>query len=119
MKNLSFHGLNAVFAAFILLVPVAAPVVSAQHHREPTREQPTVLQRQVPAPAELKARRVPTLLLAGSDDEYCPADELRAYAKAAGAEVAILEGTNHYLWRREREAATLIGSFVDGVLSPT
>jgi alpha/beta superfamily hydrolase len=72
----------------------------------------------VPAPAELKARRVPTLLLAGSDDEYCPADELRAYAKAAGEEVAILGGTNHYLWRREREAASLIGSFVDGVLSP-
>jgi hypothetical protein len=29
------------------------------------------------------------------------------------ARVEILEGTDHYLWRREREAAALIGGFVD------
>ena len=56
------------------------------------------------------------LLLAGSNDEYCPADELRAYATGGGAEVVILEGTNHYLWRREREAATLIGGFVEAAI---
>ena len=70
----------------------------------------------LPTPAEVKARRRPMLLLAGSNDEYCPADELRTYAARAGAEVVILDGTNHYLWRREREAATLIGEFVDAAI---
>jgi alpha/beta superfamily hydrolase len=67
----------------------------------------------LPSPAEVRAMHRPILFLAGSNDEYCPADELRDYARAAGAEVSILEGTNHYLWRREREAAALIGDFVD------
>ena len=66
----------------------------------------------LPSANEVKARRRPVLFLAGSHDEYCPAEELREYAAASGAEVAILEGTNHYLWRRERDAAALIGDFV-------
>jgi alpha/beta superfamily hydrolase len=70
----------------------------------------------LPSPAEVRARRVPLLLLAGSNDEYCPADELRRFGREAAAEVVILEGTNHYLWRREREAAAAVGAFVDGVL---
>jgi alpha/beta superfamily hydrolase len=72
----------------------------------------------LPAPYEVRAMRRPLLLLAGSNDEYCPADELRIYAGDAAAEVAILEGTNHYLWRREREAAGLIGAFADQALEP-
>jgi uncharacterized protein len=67
----------------------------------------------LPSAAEVKARRLPVLFLAGSNDEYCPAQELRDYAAASGAEVTILEGTNHYMWRREREAAALVGEFVD------
>lgn len=66
----------------------------------------------VPSANQVKTRRRPVLFLAGSHDEYCPAEELREYAAASGAEVAILEGTNHYLWRRERDAATLIGDFL-------
>ncbi|MDX6596012.1 MAG: uncharacterized protein QOI72_1394 [Solirubrobacterales bacterium] len=73
----------------------------------------------LPSPAEVRAMRRPILFLAGSNDEYCPADELRTYAGDAGAEVAILEGTNHYLWRREREAAALIGAFADRVIAGT
>jgi alpha/beta superfamily hydrolase len=71
----------------------------------------------LPSPAEVRAMRRPILLVAGSNDEYCPADELRAYAENAGADVRILEGTNHYLWRREREAAGLIGGFTDQALA--
>jgi alpha/beta superfamily hydrolase len=71
----------------------------------------------LPSPSEVKVLRCPVLFLAGSNDEYCPAQDLRDYAAASGAEVAILEGTNHYLWRREREAAALIGDFVDRVLA--
>jgi len=73
----------------------------------------------MPPPAQVRAMRRPVLFLAGSNDEYCPAEELRTYAAEAGAEVSILEGTNHYLWRHEREAATLIGGFADRVVAGT
>ena len=54
------------------------------------------------------------MLLAGERDEYCPPEALRTMGtEFKVARVDILEGTDHYLWRREREAATLIGEFVD------
>jgi alpha/beta superfamily hydrolase len=71
----------------------------------------------VPAPGEVRSGRRPVLVLAGDADEYCPAHELRSWAAAAGAQVSILEGTNHYLWRREREAANTVGAFVDAALA--
>ncbi len=70
-----------------------------------------------PAAAELRGLARPVLLLAGDGDVFCPPDELRAYARAlARATVEILEGTDHYLWRREREAAAIIGRFADAAL---
>jgi pimeloyl-ACP methyl ester carboxylesterase len=57
------------------------------------------------------------LLLAGERDEYCPAEELRAYGDGV-AEIVVLDGTDHYLWRREREAAAIVGGFTDRVLFP-
>ena len=70
----------------------------------------------MPTPAELRLLKRPLLLLAGANDEYCPADELRAYGEGV-AEVVIMEGTDHYLWRREREAAAIVGDFADRVLA--
>jgi uncharacterized protein len=69
----------------------------------------------LPEPAELRRLKRPVLFLAGEQDEYCPADELRAYGDGV-AEVVILEGTDHYLWRREREAAEIVGDFADRLL---
>jgi alpha/beta superfamily hydrolase len=69
----------------------------------------------LPAPAELRLLKRPMLFLAGDHDDYCPADELRAYGDGV-AEVVILEGTDHNLWRREREAATIVGHFADRAL---
>jgi alpha/beta superfamily hydrolase len=69
----------------------------------------------LPTPADLPLLKRPLLLLTGEHDEYCPASELRAYGGGV-AEVMILEGTDHYLWRREREAAVIVGDFVDRVL---
>lgn len=66
----------------------------------------------MPTAAELRLLKRPLLLLAGANDEYCPADELRAYGDGV-AEVAIMDGTDHYLWRREREAAAIVGEFAD------
>lgn len=72
----------------------------------------------LPRSEDLRALRVPVLLLSGERDEYCPAEELLALAtEFRRARVEILPGTDHYLWRREREAAALIGDFVDEVLS--
>jgi alpha/beta superfamily hydrolase len=69
----------------------------------------------LPTPAELRLLKRPLLFLTGEHDEYCPADELRAYGESV-AEVVIMEGTDHYLWRREREAAAIVGDFADRVL---
>ena len=71
----------------------------------------------IPRDAALRALRTPVMLLAGERDEYCPPEALRTMGtEFRHARVDILEGTDHYLWRREREAATLIGEFVDEVV---
>jgi uncharacterized protein len=71
----------------------------------------------LPSAAELRGLRRPVLLIAGDGDPYCPAEDLRAFTAEFGTgEMAILEGTDHYLWRREKEAAGIAGDFVDGVL---
>ncbi len=71
----------------------------------------------MPTAAELGSFARPALLLAGDGDEYCPPEDLRAYAAGFTAgRVEILSGTDHYLWRREREAAAIVGDFADGVL---
>jgi uncharacterized protein len=68
----------------------------------------------LPAPADLRTVRRPVLFLAGDGDPYCPAEELRAYAaELPQGECALMAGTDHFLWRREREAATLVGDFLD------
>jgi hypothetical protein len=64
----------------------------------------------MPSPSELRLLKRPLLLLAGANDEYCPADDLRAYGEGV-AEVVIMDGTDHYLWRHEREAAAIVGDF--------
>jgi alpha/beta superfamily hydrolase len=72
----------------------------------------------LPEATELGALRVPALLLAGEQDEFCPSRDLRAFGERfRTARVEILAGTDHYMWRHEREAASLIGGFVDGVLA--
>jgi uncharacterized protein len=71
----------------------------------------------LPGPAELRAFARPVLFLTGDGDAFCPADELRAYAAGLPqASVEILEGTDHFLWRREREAAAIVGRFADDAL---
>ncbi|HET9671290.1 MAG TPA: alpha/beta fold hydrolase [Actinomycetota bacterium] len=70
----------------------------------------------LPGASELTRLDRPLLLLAGEHDEYCPADDLRAYAESV-AEVVIVEGVDHYLSRRERDAAAIVGNFADRLVS--
>lgn len=71
----------------------------------------------LPAATELRALRRPLLFLTGERDEYCPADELRAYGDGV-AEVVIVEDTDHYLGRHERDAATIVGHVAGRLAHP-
>ncbi|MGQ0669264.1 MAG: alpha/beta hydrolase [Actinomycetota bacterium] len=72
----------------------------------------------LPGRGELGRLRRPVLLLAGEGDTFCPTPELRALgAQLTDVEVVILPGTDHFLWRRENEAAERIGEFAEHVLS--
>jgi alpha/beta superfamily hydrolase len=71
----------------------------------------------LPDAVDLRILKRPALLLAGEHDEYCPPEDLRAYGAAfPDAQVAVIEGTDHYFWRREREAAEVVGAFAERVL---
>jgi alpha/beta superfamily hydrolase len=70
----------------------------------------------IPPTGELRPFRKPMLLLAGEGDVYCPRPRLESLGRALpNAQVVILAGTDHFLWRREREAAEAVGAFVDRV----
>lgn len=66
----------------------------------------------LPPSSALPRLQRPLLFLSGEHDEYCPADELRVYADG-GAEVVIVDGVDHYLSKKEREAASFVGDFAD------
>lgn len=72
----------------------------------------------LPTVAELRAFLRPVLLLAGEGDHYSPRPALENLARKLGdAETAILPGTDHFLWRREKEAAAAVGEFASRVAS--
>jgi uncharacterized protein len=66
----------------------------------------------LPEREELARLGRPLLLIAGEHDEYCPSDELRAYGEGV-AKVVIVEGVDHYLSKRERDAAATVGDFAE------
>lgn len=71
----------------------------------------------LPEPADLRLFRRPALLLAGANDEFCPPEELEAFAAALPVGTVVIEpGTDHFFWRREKRAAEIVGSFTDRVL---
>ena len=73
----------------------------------------------LPDATDLRALRRPVLLLAGEHDTFAPAEQVHAYAASfPEATVRVVGGTDHYFWRREREAAAIVGGFVQGVLTP-
>lgn len=73
----------------------------------------------IPTPAELRLFRRPVLLVTGEADAYCPVPALEELGRSLpAAEVAVLAGTDHFLWRREREAARIVGGFASRVLAP-
>jgi uncharacterized protein len=72
----------------------------------------------LPSREDLGRLQRPLLFLSGEHDEYCPADELHAYGDGV-AEVAIVDGVDHYLSKKERDAAAIIGDFADHLVGST
>ncbi len=58
----------------------------------------------------------PKLFLAGDRDHICPLSELRPLVESLPEpkKLIVLEGTDHFLWGREREIARAIGDFLAG-----
>jgi alpha/beta superfamily hydrolase len=70
-----------------------------------------------PTASELRTLRCPVLLLSGEHDVYSPPAAIRALASSMrDTTVEVVAGTDHYLWRRERDVASLVGAFVDRAL---
>jgi alpha/beta superfamily hydrolase len=68
----------------------------------------------LPEPADLRTFRRPALLIAGEHDAFAPSHELRTFGDGfPRAEVVVVPGTDHYFWRREREAAEAVGAFAE------
>jgi alpha/beta superfamily hydrolase len=66
----------------------------------------------MPSAERLRTYVTPVLLLAGDADPYCPAPDLQALgARLGNATVRIVEGTDHYFPKREREVGELIADF--------
>jgi pimeloyl-ACP methyl ester carboxylesterase len=54
------------------------------------------------------------LFLSGEADQFSPVPDLQRLARRLPrGEVVILPDTDHFLWRREREAAKVIGDFFE------
>ena len=70
-----------------------------------------------PPPEALGGLTRPVLLLAGEADPFCPLPELRALSRRLpDARVEAIGDTDHFLWRHEKEAASLIGAFAEEAL---
>jgi pimeloyl-ACP methyl ester carboxylesterase len=74
----------------------------------------------LPPQSELRSITRPVLVLTGDNDRYCPVEDAEGFtASLPDARLHVVQGTDHYLWRREREAAAVVGAFVDDLLEAT
>jgi alpha/beta superfamily hydrolase len=60
----------------------------------------------------------PVLLLAGEADPFCPVPDLKGLGhRLPRARVEIVPGTDHFFWKREREAARIVADFAEESLA--
>ena len=73
--------------------------------------------RPLPSLGELESISIPVLLLAGENDQYAPADDLRSLSGwIPRGEVHVVPGTDHFFGQREREVAALAGAWAESAL---
>jgi alpha/beta superfamily hydrolase len=53
-----------------------------------------------------------TLLVAGTQDAYCPVDALRELARAAGAEARVIDGADHFFFGKLYPLGEAIGAWL-------
>jgi hypothetical protein len=74
--------------------------------------------RPVPELGDLERLATPSLLIAGDGDHICPVGAMRSLAEwLPRSETVVIEGTDHFFSKRERDLATRIGDWVDRQLS--
>lgn len=84
----------------------------------PIGSKATSSKRPLPELGDLERLSLPTLLAAGDDDPICPVEGMRNLGGwIPRAETLVVEGTDHFFGRRERELASSIGEWLEGVLS--
>jgi alpha/beta superfamily hydrolase len=72
----------------------------------------------LPARDRLTGFDRPVLLLSGEADSFSPVPELKSLGRRLPrASVAIGSGTDHFFWRREREAARIVADFAEASLA--
>ena len=72
----------------------------------------------LPDPSALKGFDRPVLLLAGEADHFSPMPELRHVARSFPmVTLEVVKGADHFFRRRERDAASAVGSFASRLLS--
>jgi alpha/beta superfamily hydrolase len=70
-----------------------------------------------PAAQRLATLVRPSLFVSGSRDKFSSPEELSALAdRMPNADAVFIEGADHLFWRREREAAAVIGDFAERVV---
>ncbi len=66
---------------------------------------------------ELAALDRPVLFVVGQADQFSPLPELRRLVRRIpGAELGLIEDTDHFFWKREREVAERIGAFAEKLI---
>lgn len=78
----------------------------------PTRIRPGLT---LPDPASLAPAR--RLLLVGSRDQFADAGELQTYARAAGAELQVMPGSDHFFFARERRVGEVVAAHLGAAIS--
>lgn len=85
----------------------------------PIGSRATSSKRPMPELGDLERLTIPTLLASGDDDTFCPVEGMKNLGGwIPRAETLVVEGTDHFFGRRERELASSIGEWLDGALSP-
>jgi alpha/beta superfamily hydrolase len=102
------HALNdsRIGALILVAYPVGSQALS---HRRP-----------LPELGDLERLTIPTLFVGGDADPICPVEAMGNLARwIPGAETLVIEGADHFFWRKERELASRIGDWIEPILGKT
>jgi alpha/beta superfamily hydrolase len=61
--------------------------------------------------------RMPGLLICGANDDLIDSADCEQWARAAGIEVQVIPGANHFFWAKYESAARAVADFADASLA--